>query len=69
MNDRAESWHTKAESNPVSRKGWLYTILLMTRKVEVRAFDVPNAKQSTWKTKSNGRTHGSITGVLGRLGD
>jgi hypothetical protein len=53
MNGRAESWHTKAESNPVGRKGWLYTIVLMTRKVEVRAFDAPNAKAAKANAKQS----------------
>jgi hypothetical protein len=46
MNGLAESWHTKAESNLVSREDWLYTIVLMVRRVEVRGFCVPNAKQN-----------------------
>jgi hypothetical protein len=45
MNGRAESWHTKAESNLVGREDRLYTIVLVARKVEVERFDTLNTKR------------------------
>jgi hypothetical protein len=55
MNGLAESWHTKAESNLVSKEDWLYTIVLMARKVE--------------GIQSNGEPDEASMEPLGRLWD